>query len=138
MSQQNVEVVRRVYEAAANRDSAGVLSLYDPEVEIDVSRTHRALMEGLYAGAEHEGLRKWSREWHEVWEQVDYDVEELIDAGDNDVICVVTVRGRGRGSGADVEFKLHAGLWTIRKGKIVRVVWFKTRGQALEAAGLQE
>jgi ketosteroid isomerase-like protein len=137
VSQENVEVVRRVYEAAANRDSASVLSLYDPDVEIDVSRTHGAVMEDLYAGAEHEGLRKWSREWHDVWEQIDYEVDELIDAGD-DVIGVVTVRGRGRGSGAEVEFKLHAGLWTVRNGKIVRVVWFKTRGEALEAAGLRE
>jgi ketosteroid isomerase-like protein len=137
MSQENVEVVRRVYEAAANRDSANILSLYDPEVEIDVSRTHGAVMQGLYRGTEHEGLRKWSREWHEAWEQVEYEVEDLIDAGDA-VISIITVRGRGRGSGANVEFTLHAGLWTIRDGKIVRVVWFKTREDALEAAGLRE
>jgi ketosteroid isomerase-like protein len=137
MSEENVEIVRRVYEAAARRDSEAILTLYDAEVEIDVSRTHRALMQGVYTGTGHEGLRKWFREWHEAWENVEYDVEELIDGAD-DVIGVVTVRGRGRGSGADVGLTRHAGLWTIREGKVVRVVWFQSRDDALEAAGLSE
>jgi hypothetical protein len=29
-------------------------------------------------------------------------------------------------------------VWTIRKGKVIRVVWFPTRADALEAAGLSE
>jgi ketosteroid isomerase-like protein len=137
MSQENVEIVRRIYDAAARRDTEVVLALYDPEVEIDVSRTHNGVMQGLYAGTGHEGLRTWSHEWHEAWGRVDYEVEELIDAGD-DVISVVTVRGQGQGSGAEVEFTRHAGVWTLRDAKVVRVVWFKTREHALEAARLSE
>ena len=38
MSQENVEIVRQVYEAAARRDSVAVLALYDPQVEWDASR----------------------------------------------------------------------------------------------------
>jgi dienelactone hydrolase len=38
MSEENVEVVRRVHEAAARRDAAAVLALYDSEVELDASR----------------------------------------------------------------------------------------------------
>ena len=38
MPQEKTEIVRRVYEAAARRDSAAVLSLHDPEVEIDNTR----------------------------------------------------------------------------------------------------
>ena len=38
MSRENVDVVRRVYEAAARRDSATVFALYDTEVELDNSR----------------------------------------------------------------------------------------------------
>ncbi len=132
-----MEIVRQIYDAAARRNYETTLALYDPKVEIDVSRTHRALMRDVYSGPKHEGLRRWFREWHEAWEQVEYEVDELIDMGD-EVIGVVTVRARGRGSGADVEFALHAGLWTIRDGKVVRVVWFKTRKDALEAAGLSE
>jgi ketosteroid isomerase-like protein len=53
------------------------------------------------------------------------------------VISVVTRHGRGRASGAEVDWPL-ALVWTIRKGKVIRVVRFPTRADALEAAGLRE
>jgi ketosteroid isomerase-like protein len=64
-------------------------------------------------------------------------LEELIDAGDK-VISIVTGRARGRASGVEVENRHHGGVWTIRGGKIVQVVWFPTREEAVEAAGLSE
>jgi len=33
---------------------------------------------------------------------------------------------------------MHAGVWTIRDGKVVQVVWFPGREEALGAAGLSE
>ena len=135
MSEENVEIVRRVYEAAARRDPATVLALYDPEVELDPSRLQTVgLFDRVYHG--HDGLRSFFREWHEAWEGIEYDYDELIDAGER-VISVVTRHGRGRASGAEVEWPL-ALVWTIRKGKVIRVVWFPTRADALEAAGVRE
>jgi ketosteroid isomerase-like protein len=135
MSQENVEIVRRVYEAAARRDPATVLALYDPEVELDPSRLQAVgLFDRVYRG--HDGLRSFFREWHEAWEGIEYDYDELIDAGER-VISVVTRHGRGRTSGAEVDWPL-ALVWTIRKGKVIRVVWFPTRADALEAAGMRE
>jgi ketosteroid isomerase-like protein len=99
-----VEVVRRVYEAAARRDPATVLALYDPEVELDPSRLQAVgLFDRVYHG--HDGLRSFFREWHEAWEGIEYDYDELIDAGER-VISVVTRHGRGRASGAEVELAL--------------------------------
>jgi ketosteroid isomerase-like protein len=137
MAQENVETVQKVFEAVARRDTATVLSLYDPNVEWD--HTHgpiRELMGGptIYHG--HDGIRRWSREWYDAWEQVEADVVELIDAGES-VISVVDYRGIGRGSGIKVELHL-AGVWTIRRGKVIRAAWFATRDEALEAAGLSE
>jgi ketosteroid isomerase-like protein len=41
MSQANVEIVRRVYEAVARGDAETVYSLYDPDVTWDATRgTH--------------------------------------------------------------------------------------------------
>ena len=139
MSQENVEIVRRVYEAAARRDAATVLTLYDPEVELDNSRLGVASNisgggHGIYRG--HEGLRRFFREWHEAWEKIEYDYDELIDAGEH-VIAVVTRHARGRASGAEVE-RPFALVWTVREGEVVRVAWFLTRNEALEAAGLSE
>jgi ketosteroid isomerase-like protein len=72
-----------------------------------------------------------------MWESFEDDLQELIDAGDQ-VVSVVTSRGRGRASGVDVEWPGNAGVWTIRDGKVVQVVWFSTRDEALEAAGQSE
>ena len=135
MSQENVEIVRRVYEAATRRDAATVLALYDPEVELDSTRL--GIVDsagGVYRG--HEGLRSFFRGWHEAWGNIEYDYEELIDAGEQ-VISVVTRHARGRASGIEVE-RPFALLWSLREGKVVRVVWFLDRAEALKAAGLSE
>jgi ketosteroid isomerase-like protein len=137
MSEENVEIVRRVYDAAACRDSGVVLALYDPGVEVDMSRAPcRDLVgERFYHG--HDGLRVFYREWNDAWESVESEVEELIDAGER-VITVETTRGRGRESGVAVELH-HCAIWTIRTGKIARVEWLDaTREDTVQAAGLRE
>jgi len=53
------------------------------------------------------------------------------------VISIATQRSRGRRSGLPLA-RMLAGVWTIHDGKIIRVVWFPTRPEALEAAGLRE
>jgi ketosteroid isomerase-like protein len=82
------------------------------------------------------GFAPFWRQLYEAWESYEHDCHELIDAGD-DVVSIVTDRGRGRASGAEVEISAY-GVWTIRDGKIVRVVWYPTCDEALEAAGLSE
>jgi ketosteroid isomerase-like protein len=137
MSQENVEIVRRLYDAIARHDVAAVLSLYDPVVEADFSQSPQG---GLIGGAliyhGHEGVRRMSRDWNEAWADVAYDIEELIDAGEH-VISALTYRGRGRSSRAEVE-QTDYPVWTMRDGRIVRVVWHTKCGDALEAAGLSE
>ena len=137
MSQENVEIVRRVYDAGARGDTAAVLSAHDPELEWDISHAPaRNLIAGSHNYYGHDGLRAFFREWYEAWENVEADYEEMIDGGEK-VISVETTRARGRRSGVEVELK-HAAVWTIREGKVLRVVWFGTRAEALEAAGLSE
>jgi ketosteroid isomerase-like protein len=132
MPRTNVEIIRRVYEAAARRDTEAVLALYDPDVEWDSSRMGIGrLAQGVYHG--HHGLRSYFRDWSEAWESYEDYLEEVVDAGEY-VISVVTVRTRGRASGVELQSK-RAAVWTIREGKIVRVVWFPTREEALEYAG---
>ena len=136
MSRENVEIIRRVYEAAARGDSRDVLALYDPTVEVDSRRVPLTQMIGGNILSGHEGLRVFFRERAEALDAAEDTCEELIDAGD-EVVSVVTVRGRGRTSGIGVETRM-AGVWTIRDGRVVRVVWFPSREEALEAVGLRE
>ena len=108
MARKNVEIVRSVYEAAARRDAAAVFALYDPEVELDNSALEVVGWGGrVYRG--HEGVRSFFREWHEAWEAVDYDFDDLIEAPGEHVISVVTRRARGRASGAEgtLDLALH-------------------------------
>ena len=136
MSRENVEIVRRIYEASARRDTATVLALYDPEVEWDTSHHPMGELLGPERREGHKGLRTWFRDWYEVFEGFEHEYEDLIDAGDH-VISIGIDRGLGRGSGVQVERPI-AGVWTIRDGKVVRVVWFATRSEALEAVGLRQ
>ena len=131
MSREDVDVVRRVFEASSRRDSEAVLALYHPEVEWDASRTQPGLGEFADVVHGHEGLREFFRVWREAWGTDEYRYEELIDAGDT-VVSVASQTGSGRASGVLVVRPL-AGVWTIRDGRIVRVVWFPTREAALYA-----
>jgi ketosteroid isomerase-like protein len=138
MSHENVEIVRRLYEAVARRDSDTVLAIYHPNVEWD--HRHNVEMAGLMGGQTvyhgHEGVRQWSREFYEAWDSVEADLVDLIDAGDDKVIVVLNYRCRGRLSGAEVQLTRMAGVLTIRDRQVVKAEWFKERGAALKAAGL--
>jgi ketosteroid isomerase-like protein len=136
MSRENVDVVRRVYDAVATDDTEAVLALYDSQAEFDMSRSPVRTFLGRTVYRGREGVRSMFRERYEAWETIEDDLEELIDAGER-VISVVTTRGCGRVSGAEVELQ-HAGLWTLHDGRIVRVEWLPSREAALEAAGLSE
>ena len=136
MSLDGIRVVRGVYEAVARRDSEAVLALYDPDFEFDGSRHPYAGVMGdrviIFRG--HDGLQEWWREWLQAWRSYEDKLEELIDAGAH-VVSVAVARARGHTSGVDVEMLGNAGLWTVRDGRVVRVVWYATRGDALAAGG---
>jgi ketosteroid isomerase-like protein len=137
MSRENVEVVRRLYDALGRRDSEAVLALYDSEVEIDVSHGLFRFGDGKRVYHGHDGLRRWTGEAYEAWENAQADIEELIEAGDH-VVSVAKYRMRGRASGIEVIGPIQAIVWTIRDGKIVRLVLHPSREAALEAVGLRE
>src|SRR5438105_6735972 len=101
MSRENVEIVRRTFEASARGDSAAVLALYRPDVEWDASRTQPGLGEFGAVFRGHEGLRSFFREWRQAWESDEYDYDELIDAGAA-VVSYARQQARGRASGATV------------------------------------
>ncbi|HEX2129037.1 MAG TPA: nuclear transport factor 2 family protein [Solirubrobacterales bacterium] len=134
MSQENVEIVRRLWDAANRRDRDAVLSLYDRDVELDVTGFPFPATEGgTYQG--HDGLRRLFREWRDTWRDADAQLHEVVDAGDT-VVAVYTYRAHGRTSGAPVHHEF-ATVTTIRSGKIVRVRWFPSAERALTAAGLR-
>ena len=135
MSQENVDLVRRVIESHERRDFAAVFAAYDPEIEWSIGRLQRAPgFEPNYHG--HEGVRAFWRVWFGAWETVSFEYEEFIDAGDS-VVAILSQRVRGRTSGVELDWSSYAQVWTVKDGKIARVEFFNTRGEALEAVGLR-
>ena len=77
-----------------------------------------------------------SRRYWGTWVEYHVEAEEILDAGQS-VVVILHERGRGKGSGAPFEQR-HPQLWTFRAGRIIRWESFRSRSEALEAAGLAE
>lgn len=138
MSEENVQLVRTLFSAAAQGDTATVFSIYDEDVEFDITRSPLPrLVGGTAVWRGHEGLRAFFQERSEQVDEIEDVCDELIDAGDQ-VVSLVTTRARGRASGVEVDSPQYAAVWTVRDGKVIRVVWLATREEALDAAGLAE
>ena len=104
-------------------------NLLDPSIEIE---DHDIPEQGVYHG--HEGFVRWLRDWDAPWAEWKLEPEEFLDAGDR-VVVVVRLKATGRESG--VELVRRDGLvYEARDGKQVRIDYFNSREQALEAAGL--
>ena len=134
MSQENVEIVRALFEAIARRDAESAVALVDPGIEVQ----HRGDIPEL-TGRDlygYQGLTEVVATVTADFLEFELQPEEILDGGD-EVAVVALQKGIGRASGAAVEKRLHQ-VWTVRQGKAVRWRIFKTRFEALEAAGLSE
>lgn len=125
MSRENVEVVRRGHEGMQKGGVAAILDLLDPEIEWRAAQDTKS-----HHG--HEGVERSLDSWFEVWNDYAFDIEELVDAGDN-VLVVINSRARGKGSGVLVENRYYR-VCTVRNGKIIRMVEYSRKRDALEAA----
>jgi ketosteroid isomerase-like protein len=143
VSQENVEIMRRIYEAfdlsqpgSVELDApsdARVTDLIDPEIEWRGPREFPDLAEPVYGL---QGMASYRAKIAEAIEDYRMVPEEFIDAGDDRVLVFSREGGRGRGSGAEVETHPTAHLWTLRDGKAIRMQSYWERSDALEAAGL--
>jgi len=131
MSQENVELALRAYDAFNRRDWDAFVGLMDDEVEIV---TRIAPIEGGRRG--HAGMRGW---WDNMLAAFpDYDTE-VVDMRDLDDVTLASLRAVGHGAGSDVPFEdllWHGCRW--RHGKCVWWRAFETEAEALEAVGVSE
>jgi ketosteroid isomerase-like protein len=71
-----------------------------------------------------------------TWDDVRFDTERVIDSGD-DVVALGQLWGRVDGAGMEIDSP-HGQIWTFRDGRVVRMRWFNSHRETLEAAGLRE
>ena len=131
-----MEIVRGIYDAVARRDDMAPFEVYAEDIVWDLSNTRRAALNPKTVYHGHEGVRENWRDALSVFGEVDFDVKELVDAGDQ-VLAVIREREVGRASGAPVE-TTHLAVWTLAEGKVTKLQVFDDRHQALQAAGLSE
>src|SRR5829696_2481157 len=135
MSQENVETLKRGFEAFNRGDINAMLEEFDPDVEWHTASDIPDST--VYRG--HDGVASLIQEWVNSFEDFRVDAEELIDRGEYVVLSVV-LRGRIPGSlESDREVTLRRfGVDKVSNGKIVEVREYMTLEQVLEAVGLSE
>jgi ketosteroid isomerase-like protein len=132
MSQENVEVVRRNFEAWNRRDLTTWLASFRSDAEIDWSRS-RAPFKGVYRG--HGELEVFWDEFWSTFEDVQLETHDFTEVG-SEVVVPNTAHMRGR-QGIEVVARTTLVL-TVDNGQITRLRLFDERAEALEAVGLRE
>jgi ketosteroid isomerase-like protein len=127
MSEENVQLVRRIYDAWDSDQSAREFISADVEY---VNPTY-AVEGGVRQGRKSFSLVR------DTYEDFKIRVERFIDAGGDHVVVLAHYTASGRGSGVPLEGE-HGYVWTVRDGQAVRFRWFSSHAEALDAAGLPE
>ncbi len=136
MSQENVEIARRCFDAWNRDDLGAFLAEIDPEVLWHTAIEGTAEGEDMvYRG--HDGARQiWKDYRGEVFSQIGLSEIELLDLGDA-VLRLGRLKVTGQASGVEMEseFAQHV---VMRDGLIVSSRDYLSHAEALEAAGLRE
>jgi ketosteroid isomerase-like protein len=132
MSEENVEIAHRAYEAFNTGDISGWLALHSADAELhDLPNLPDA---SVHRG--HAELRTWVEGVLETAEDFRVDPQRFIDAGQF-MLVPVRISGTGRGSGVPGEMSLFHVL-EFGDGKIRRLSSYANEDEALEAVGLRE
>jgi ketosteroid isomerase-like protein len=129
MSRENVDIVRRMWEAFLGDDPVKGLSFCDREIVWDGTN----LPDGKLSRG-HEAVVEHAMRWAEMWQDWKMEPQEFIDAGDDKVVLVFRETGRSE-SGIRMDER-HAELYKLRDGKVVHRKGYSDPDEALDAAGI--
>lgn len=132
MSHENVDVVRRAFEAWNAGDVDRVIEMLDERFEFIPFRSQ--LTGTAYFGAD--GMRAFARDAAEEWEYLRIVPEEFQDSGEQ-VLMLGRYDARGRASGIDLDFPA-AWVARLHEGKLTHLRSYSDPDLAREAAGLSE
>jgi ketosteroid isomerase-like protein len=132
MSEENVEILRRVGEALSARTVPERLITTDVRFE----NVNTAVTNQTYVGVA--GVRDWMNDLFDAFgEGARFEIAEIVAAEDDVVVAVLRLVGEGANSGAPLIMR-WASVIRLRSGKIASGVSYASRREALEAAGLSE
>jgi ketosteroid isomerase-like protein len=129
MSQENVETVRRVYDALNHGDWDAVFRDTHPDFEVMTQRP-------AVTQRRREGVQGFLEDYIAAFDSMVLQPDEFIENGDQ-VVALVTRRARPRGGSGEIVVR-NGHLWTLRDGTILSMKTFPDPEKAIEAAGLSE
>src|SRR4051812_40613090 len=134
MSRENVETAKRANAALNRGDFDGLVEVFAPDAvleDLQNAPDQPMLAQGV------EAIRANLTLWASAFDELNADIEEYIETP-NGVLCGAHWKGQGKASGISIDTH-QFDLYEFREGKVVRaILGFRSRNEALEAAGLQE
>ena len=134
MSQESIAAVEDAYRALASGGLDRFLEHWTDDLDhrsIEGAPDDRGPIHGKDA------MRTYVQDWIDTFDEFSIEPVELMDAGGEVVVAVLRYGGRAKLSGIETDETLGV-VFTISHHKIARGREFRTRDQALEAAGLRE
>jgi ketosteroid isomerase-like protein len=129
VSEANVDVVRRMFDAYAEAGIEGTLEGLDEDIVIEIPPDLSAEPD-VYRG--HDGVRRYFAGFEGMIDDLQYEALELIPSGEH-VLARVRLTGRGASSGLDTELRVVV-LHKLADGKIVYIRPYPDLDSALAAA----
>jgi ketosteroid isomerase-like protein len=135
VSQQNLEIVRRLYDSDAAMRRAAFPAVFaeffhrdaeivPPEAYPDTEASYRGV----------EGFLRWQAELDEIWDDWRVEAERFFGVGDH-VVVFARISGSAKQSRASLATSTGH-LLTLNEGRVARVEIFLDRREALKAIGL--
>jgi len=125
----DLELVRSIYDAWTRGDYSSV-GWADPDIEFS--------MVGSIDSQDVRGVAEMARAWGSFlssWEGFAVECEEVLETEDGAVLT--RFRGTGKRSGVWLDEWKGANRFTIRDGKVVRLVLYEDRARALADCGVE-
>ena len=129
----NLEIVREAFLATSGGHPAAAAASFDPAIEWDMSGVTGWTENRVYRGRGVVG--EFLQGWADSWRDWHFDVDEVRDAGDEQVFVAIHEWGTGVESEASVDQRRYFAV-DLSGSRIVRIRMFSERAAALEALGL--
>jgi ketosteroid isomerase-like protein len=135
MSQEDVALVREGYARWQAGDYPLLLDflLASAAPDIEIYSRFGGFSGTPYRG--HDGVRAWLAEIQENFERFEPWVDEAREAGDDQVVATGGISFRARESGIDMAERM-GWIYEFRNGRVRRMMFYGSPGEALEAAEL--
>jgi len=134
VSQENVEVVRRMLQAFADGGLDAMAEFSDPDINW---RAAEGAIDDVGEMHGRVAVRGYIQDWIDTFDDLSIVVEELRDVGDDGVLAIQRLKGRAKLSGTETDLR-YAVVGTVRDGKVVRGREYLSVDDALDAVGLRE